>query len=170
MPRSVFACVALAVVLSGCPSGNEECLDDDCGSSGTGGTAALGGTGGTGGTGGASAAEKTLVGDWIYSSSSYPRTDGSTAVVSISGELTLRSDGQWNHNRRIGGISASGRGTYTVAGSRITLKHDDGSSNLTYDFFVGTETDAQSGRPFKALTLNFTDGSGYKYLLVEKTN
>lgn len=109
----------------------------------------------------------SVVGEWVYSGASYPRDDGTMAELTIAGDLSLRADGTWEHYRRIGNVGATGRGTYSVAGSRITLKHDDGSSDLVYDYFVGTHTDADTGEAFKALTFNFTDGSGFRYLLVE---
>lgn len=150
--------------------------DDDCLPSG-GGSSTGGSTGGqvpgnnmtptnpTPGTTPSQAA--SVVGEWVYSGASYPRADGTMAELVIAGDLSLRANGTWEHYRRIGNVGATGSGRYTVAGSRITLKHDDGSSDLVYDFFVGTHIDAATGEPFRALTFNFTDGSGFRYLLVE---
>jgi hypothetical protein len=136
---------------------------------GTGGSASVAGTGGSTpvtGTGGSAPAASAgaVVDEWTYSGASYPRADGTTAELVISGELSLRANGTWEHRRRVGSVTASGRGTYSATATRLTLVHDDGSQNLAYNYFVGTHTDA-SGVQFKALTLELTDG--FKYLLVE---
>lgn len=108
------------------------------------------------------------VGDWVYSSTSYPRDDGTMAMVGIGGELSLRADGSWVQNRRVGSVTSTGRGRFVADGSRLTMKHHDGSQELTYDYHFGTYTDVLSGETVRALTLSFTDGSGYEYILVEK--
>ncbi len=105
-----------------------------------------------------------LYGVWYYTTSFYPKPSGEQGTASIGGELTLRSDGTWEHFRRIGNVVANGRGKFAVQGNVITLKHADGASqDLVYKFLLGTHTD-EKGQPFRALTLDF--GQGYSYLLV----
>jgi hypothetical protein len=120
------------------------------------------GTGGTtGGTTGTTTAR--LLGDWAYVTAFFPRPDGTMATQSIGGDFTLRRDMTWTHYRRIGSVVANGKGTYTVRGDVLTLKHDDGASkDLVYKFVLGTHTDERG--TFRALTLNFSDG--WAYMLV----
>ena len=132
--------------------------------------AVLGGTAcsssATNGGGGTGAGTAAVTGEWIYTAVEWME-GGQPKTLSISGNLSLRQDGTWEHNRVIGGITASGRGTFTATDTHITLTHRDGSQDLNYDSIVGSHVD-QGGKSFRALSLSFiSQGTKSTYVLVE---
>jgi hypothetical protein len=86
-----------------------------------------------------------LYAQWDYIGATLWDPDGKATTVSVGGDLTLKSDRTWSQVRVIGGIGASGNGTFTVKGDTLRLKHTDNSQDLVYTFALGSEADPAGG-------------------------
>lgn len=116
----------------------------------------------------AAARQAAVVGEWAFVNAVLVQKSGKNITNRVSGELTLRANGTWEQARYIGSIFAGGEGRYVVRGNRITLRHNDGSSDYNYTWHVGRHQ--HEGKNVTALSLKSdTEGdSWFSYLLVKK--